>query len=191
MNVLIAYHSDSGHTEKLAAAIAEGAREVRGAQVIVKSIEQVTEQEMRDAGAILLGSPVYAGTVSYQMKQFLDTRLGKLWMAGELSGKAGGAFATSGGEHGGIESTLETLLRVMLGCNMVVTGPYISVEEIHTTGAAYGATFVCHADEHELGEDDRRIAHSLGRRVTEVGMALEQSAAAHEREGVHLNKMAA
>jgi NAD(P)H dehydrogenase (quinone) len=185
MNVLIAYHSDSGHTEKLAQAVAEGAREVRGVRVDVKSIDQTTEDDLRQAGAILLGSPVYGGTVSHQMKEFMDTRLGKLWMDGELAGKAGGAFATSGGEHGGIETTLETILRLMLGCSMVVTGPYISREEVHTTGAAYGATFVSHASETEPGEDDRRVARSLGRRVAEVGLALERASAADSREGTH------
>lgn len=183
MNVLVAYHSDTGHTEKLAQAIAEGAREAEGAEVTLKSIDEVQVDELRRAEAILLGSPVYGGTVSYQMKEFLDTKLGELWMAGELAGKAGGAFATSGGEHGGIETTLETILRVMLGCSMVVTGPYIPREEIRTTGAAYGATFVAHDPEEDLGEDDRRLARSLGRRVAEVGQALAESRAAHEKEG--------
>lgn len=183
MNVLVAFHSDTGHTEKLAQAIAEGVREADGANAVLKSIDQVEADDLRRADAILLGSPVYGGTVSYQMKQFLDTKLGELWMAGELAGKAGGAFASSGGEHGGIETTLETILRVMLGCSMVVTGPYIPREEIRTTGAAYGATFVCHDQQADLGEDDRRLARSLGRRVAEVGQALAQSRAAHEKEG--------
>ena len=187
MNVLVAFHSDTGHTEKLAQAIAEGVREADGAEVSLKSIDQVEAEDLRRADAILLGSPVYGGTVSYQMKQFLDTKLGELWMAGELAGKAGGAFATSGGEHGGIETTLETILRVMLGCSMVVTGPYIPREEIRTTGAAYGATFVCHDQEAERGEDDRRLARSLGRRVAEVGQALAESRAAREKEGTLAN----
>jgi NAD(P)H dehydrogenase (quinone) len=184
VNVLVAYHSDTGHTEKLAEAIAEGVREAEGAQTSLKSIEQVTADDLRQADAILLGSPVYGGTVSYQMKQFLDTTLGELWMSGELAGKAGGAFASCGGEHGGVETTLETILRVMLGCSMVVTGPYIPREEIRTTGAAYGATFVPRNGETDPGEDDRRLARSLGRRVAEVGQALADSRAAKKKEGV-------
>lgn len=183
MNVLVAYHSDTGHTETLAQAVAEGAREVPDVEVTLKSVDQVQPDDLRRADAILLGSPVYGGTVSYQLKEFLDTKFGELWMSGELAGKAGGAFASSGGEHGGVETTLETILRVMLGCSMVVTGPYIPQDEIRTTGAAYGATFVPREGETELGKDDRRMARSLGKRVTEVGQVLANSRAAEEKEG--------
>jgi hypothetical protein len=72
---------------------------------------------------------------------------------------------------------------VMLGCSMVVTGPYIQREEIRTTGAAYGATFVAHGREAQLGDDDRKLAHSLGKRVAEVAGVLAQSRAAEEKEG--------
>lgn len=149
----------------------------------VQSVEQVTVDDLRQADGLLLGCPVYGGTVSYQMKQFMDTTMGEVWMGGELSGKAGGAFASCGGAHGGIETTLETILRVMLGCSMVVTGPYIPQDEIRTTGAAYGATFVPEGREAELGEDDRKLARSLGKRVAEVAGALADSRAAQEKEG--------
>jgi len=66
---------------------------------------------------------------------------------------------------------------------VVVTGPYLPREEIKTTGAAYGATFVAHAAEQELGEDDRKMARSLGRRVAEVAGVLAAGGAAQEKEG--------
>ncbi len=183
MRMLIAYHSEHGHTEELAQEIAAGAREVRGADVRLAAIEQVTADDLRSADGLILGSPVYGGTVSHQMKKFMDTTLGEVWMGGGLAGKAGGAFATSGGEHGGVETTLETILRVMLGSSMVVTGPYIPQAEIMETGAAYGATFVANQDHPHLSEADRKIARSLGRRVAEVAGALAQSSAAETREG--------
>jgi NAD(P)H dehydrogenase (quinone) len=182
MHVLVAYHSEGGHTEKLAQAVAEGAREAAGARVEMKTVDQVTADDLRRADGLLLGSPVYGGTVSHQMKEFMDTTLGEVWMAGDLAGKAGGAFASCGGEHGGVETTLETILRVMLGCSMVVTGPYIPREEIRTTGAAYGAAFVPRDGQEELGEEDRTLARSLGRRVAEVAGALARTHAAQERE---------
>ncbi|MFN3648383.1 MAG: NAD(P)H-dependent oxidoreductase [Armatimonadota bacterium] len=183
MRVLIAYHSEDGHTEKLAQAVGEGAREVGDAEVEVRAIDAVSADDLRRADAILLGSPVYGGTVSHQMKRFMDTTMGEVWMSGELAGKTGGAFATCGGEHGGIESTLETILRVMLGCSMVVTGPYVKQEEIRATGAAYGATFVPRPGHEELSDADRKLARSLGRRVAEVAGALAGSPAAERQEG--------
>ncbi len=180
MRILVAYHSQDGHTEKLARAVAEGVGEADGARADLKPVEQVTADDLRGCDGLLLGSPVYGGTVSHQMKLFMDTVMGEVWMTGELAGKAGGAFASSGGEHGGIETTLETILRTMLGSSMVVTGPYIPRDEIKTTGAAYGATFVSHEADSELGEDDRRLARSLGRRVAEVASALAAGRASGE-----------
>ena len=182
MNILVAYHSEDGHTETLAQAVAEGAREA-GAQVETRAVGEVTEDDLRRANGLLLGCPVYSATVSYQMKQFIDTTMGRLWMGGELAGKAGGAFASCAGEHGGIETTLDTLLRAMLGFSMVVTGPYLPQEEIKFAGSAYGATFVAVDADARLSDNERKLAHGLGRRVAEVAGALAQSGAASGKEG--------
>jgi NAD(P)H dehydrogenase (quinone) len=182
MNVLVAYHSEDGHTEMLAQAVAEGAREA-GAQVETRSICELNSHDLRRADGLLLGCPVYSATVSYQMKQFIDTMMGQLWMNGELAGKAGGAFATCAGQHGGIETTLDTLLRALLGFNMVVTGPYLPQEEIKFAGSAYGATFVAESAEAQLSQSEWKLARGLGRRVAEVAAALAQSGAAAAKEG--------
>jgi NAD(P)H dehydrogenase (quinone) len=183
MNIVIAFHSEEGHTEKLARAIAAGALEVPGAHVEIMTVEQVQPEHLRAADGILLGCPVYSGGVSHQMKKFIDTTMGELWFAGELSGKAGGAFVTAGGEHGGVETALDAIVRTMLGFNMVVTGPYVPREEIKTTGSVYGATLVCHEGKDDMTDADRKLAHSLGRRVTEVAAALAASRAGERREG--------
>ncbi|HEU4754933.1 MAG TPA: NAD(P)H-dependent oxidoreductase [Armatimonadota bacterium] len=183
MNIVIVYHSEDGHTEKLARAVAAGALGVPGAHVEVMTVEQASADHLRKADGILLGCPVYSGTVSHQMKKFIDTTMGELWFAGELSGKTGGAFAAGGGEHGGLETTLETLLRTMLGFNMCVTGPYVPQEAVRTSGAVYGATYVPQPGQEDLSPDDRKLAASLGRRVAEIAGALAASGAGEEREG--------
>ena len=59
INVLIAYHSLSGHTEQMAKAVAEGTRSISSVHVTVKRVQQVTAEDLFSADAIILGSPVY------------------------------------------------------------------------------------------------------------------------------------
>jgi NAD(P)H dehydrogenase (quinone) len=109
--VLILYYSAFGHTEALARAAAEGAREVPGAIVEIKRVpELVPEQLARASGyrldqaapvastddleaydAVLFGTPTRFGTMAAQMRNFLD-RTGALWARGSLAGKIGSVF---------------------------------------------------------------------------------------------------
>jgi NAD(P)H dehydrogenase (quinone) len=56
--VLVAYHSVTGNTEKMAQGVAEGAR-TAGATVNLKRVGNVTADDLVTADAITVGSPVY------------------------------------------------------------------------------------------------------------------------------------
>lgn len=76
---------------------------------------------MRRADGILLGSPVYFGTVSAQVKSFWDkTRL--LRREKYLLNVVGGALAVGGSRFGGQETTLRALQDMMLCQGMIVVG---------------------------------------------------------------------
>lgn len=86
------------------------------------SLEEVFEK-VKKADAIVMGSPVYFGTVSAQLKAFWDkTR----WLRSEKSliGKVGGAIAVGATRFGGQETTLRTLHDMMLihGMSIVAEG---------------------------------------------------------------------
>ena len=57
--VLVAYHSESGNTEALGKALAEGLASVPGVEPIRRKISEVTNEEIRSADGILLGTPVH------------------------------------------------------------------------------------------------------------------------------------
>ena len=57
--VLIAYHSVTGNTEKMAQAVAEGANGVSGASVGLKKVGEVTADELLACDALVVGSPIY------------------------------------------------------------------------------------------------------------------------------------
>lgn len=163
--VLVLYYSSYGHIETLAAAMAEGARST-GAQVDIKRVPETAPPEvaaaahfkldqkaavakiddLADYDAIIIGTPTRFGRMASQMAAFLD-QAGGLWMRGALNGKVGGAFTSTGTQHGGQEVTLFSIITNMLHFGMVVVGlPYsfqgqMTLEEI-VGGSPYGATTI-------------------------------------------------
>ena len=167
--VLVLYYSTYGHIEKMAEAIAEGARGA-GATVDIKRVPETVPEEiarahhfkldqaapvakiddLADYDAIVVGTGTRFGRMSSQMAAFLD-QAGGLWAKGALHGKVGGAFASSATQHGGQETTLFSIITNLLHFGMVVVGlPYshsgqMTLEEI-VGGAPYGATTIAGGD---------------------------------------------
>ena len=141
--VLVLYYSSYGHIERMAQAVAEGAREA-GAEVGVRRVpETVPEdvarksgfkldqkaavariEELADHDAVIFGTPTRFGNMAGQMKNFLD-QAGALWMQGKLVGKVAGVFTSSATQHGGQESTILTFHPVLLHLGFIIVGlPY-------------------------------------------------------------------
>jgi len=163
--VLVLYYSSYGHVEKLAQAVAEGARS-KGASVDIKRVPETAPLEVAKAAhfkldqaapvaaiddlasydAVIIGCPTRFGRMCGQMASFLDQG-GGLWVRGALHGKVGSAFTSTGTQHGGQETTLFSIITNLLHFGMVVVGlPYsfqgqMTLDEI--AGASpYGATTI-------------------------------------------------
>ncbi|SDI95648.1 NAD(P)H:quinone oxidoreductase [Pseudomonas abietaniphila] len=167
--VLVLYYSSYGHIETMAQAVAEGARNA-GGQVDIKRVPETvpdaiatkshfkldqqapiaTIDELEHYDAIIIGTGTRFGRMSGQMAAFLD-QAGGLWARGALNGKVGGAFTSSGTQHGGQETTLFSIITNLLHFGITVVGlPYshqgqMNVDEI-VGGAPYGATTVAGPD---------------------------------------------
>lgn len=163
--VLILYYSSYGHIETLAGAIAEGVRE-GGAEAVIKRVPETvpadiaaaahfkadqaapvcTVDELPDYDAIILGCPTRYGRMPAQMAAFLD-QTGPLWARGALNGKVGGAFASTGSQHGGQETTLFSLITNLMHLGLTIVGlPYsfqgqLRLDEV-TGCSPYGATTI-------------------------------------------------
>jgi len=178
--VLVLYYSSYGHIEKMAEAVAEGAREA-GAAVDIKRVPELVPEEVAKASqykldqaapvakiddlvdydAIIVGTGTRFGRMSSQMANFLD-QAGGLWARGALNGKVGGAFTSTATQHGGQETTLFSILTNLMHFGMITVGlPYsyqeqMTLDEI-TGGSPYGATTIAGGDgsrqpsEKELG----------------------------------------
>jgi NAD(P)H dehydrogenase (quinone) len=167
--VLVLYYSAYGHIEKMAEAVAEGAR-AAGAAVDVRRVPETVPhnvatashfkldqsapvariEDLADYDAIIIGTPTRFGRISAQMATFLD-QAGSLWMRGALNGKVGAAFTSTATQHGGQEVTLFSVIANLLHFGMIVVGlPYsftgqMRVDEI-TGGSPYGATTIAAPD---------------------------------------------
>ncbi|GAB4277734.1 MAG: NAD(P)H:quinone oxidoreductase [Deferrisomatales bacterium] len=157
VQVLVAYSSRSGNTEKLARAVARGAEEA-GAQVVLKSAEEVTKEDLTAADGIIFGSPVYFGGPTAQMKDLIDRSVA---VRRKLRDKVGAAFVTAGHHTGGKETTLLSLLYCFLIHEMVVVGDPIE------TGGHYGTACLG-----APGPDDEQAGALLGARVVRVAQKL-------------------
>lgn len=156
VKVLIVYDSRTGNTEKMAANVAEGGRNVEGAEVSLVSIESAKLDDLVAADAIILGSPTYYGNMSGKMKELIDKSYS---VHGKLKGKVGGAFTSSGGTACGAETALLAMLQAMLIHGMVVQGRH---DDKHYGAAAIEAP----------NEEESEYCRDLGNRVASLAVAL-------------------
>jgi NAD(P)H dehydrogenase (quinone) len=197
--VLVLYYSTYGHVERLAEAVADGARSVPGTTVTVKRVPELMPPEVaRQAGAkldqkapianplelgdydaIIVGAPTRYGRMPGQMANFLD-QTGALWAQGKLNGKVGSAFASTATQHGGQETTLMSIITNLLHLGLVVVGlPYsaqgqMRLDEI-TGGSPYGTTTIAGGKgERQPSTNELELARFQGRHVAEIAGALQR-----------------
>lgn len=97
--LLIVYFSQTGHTEAMAEAIAEGARSVEGVEVVVKRAEEATNEELLAADGIVLGSPTWFRLPAWPLKRVIDE---SIEVYRQLGGRVGGAFTSAGTSVDGV-----------------------------------------------------------------------------------------
>lgn len=145
----IVYYSRTGNTEAMAALVAEGARMDPDLEVDVERVEDFPAEKALKYDGLVVGSPTYYGSMSYQVKKFFDD---SVTFHGKLSGKVGGAFSSAANIGGGNETTITGILNAMLIHGMIVQGT--------PNGDHYGAV--------SIGSPDERVekqCRELGKRV--------------------------
>ncbi len=201
MKVLIVYYSVYGHIHRMAEAVAEGVKEVKGAEAEMKRVQETLPPEMlkkigaieaqkafahvpictiddlASADAIIFGTPTRFGNMCGQMRQFLDAT-GPLWVKGSLVGKVGSVFTSSATQHGGQESTILSFHITLLHQGMIIAGlPYTfqgqnRIDEI-TGGSPYGAsTITGNTGERMPSENELAAARFQGKHVATIASKL-------------------
>ncbi|MGD8881900.1 MAG: NAD(P)H-dependent oxidoreductase [Desulfobacterales bacterium] len=128
MNVLIMYYSKGGNTRKLAEAIAEGVGQVDGVEAVLRYTREVTKDDFVAADGLIVGSPVYFGTMAAQLKKVLDEFVG---VRRKMENKVGAAFSTSGDASGGKETTMMSIIQALLIYGMIIVGDPMSATQAY------------------------------------------------------------
>lgn len=201
MKVLVPFYSLYGHIYKMAQAVAEGASQVKRAQVELRRVPETlpdevlekmgaveaqkafanipvcTVDELGQADAIIFGTPTRFGNMCGQMRQFLDAT-GKLWLSGALVGKVGSVFTSSNTQHGGQETTITSFHLTLFHLGMVVVGlPYafegqMRTDEI-TGGSPYGASTIAgSAGKRQPSDNELDAARFQGKHVAAIAKKL-------------------
>ncbi len=198
-NILVLYYSSYGHIETMAQAIAEGAAEVEGAEVVIKRVPELVPEEVArgaymkldqdapladpnelgDYDAVLVGAPTRFGNMAAQMRNFWD-QTGPLWAKGALVGKVGAAFTSTASQHGGQETTLTSIHTTLLHHGMIIVGlPYsfagnTEMGEI-SGGTPYGASTIAGADgSRQPSANELEGARYQGRHVARIAAELKR-----------------
>ncbi len=155
VRMLVTYYSRSGHTKTMAEAIAKAAEEA-GANVDLVHVDQVDVKTLPDYDCLVAGSPTYYGTMTAEVKAMFDK---SVKVHNKLTGRLGGAFASSGMRAGGNETTVTAILLCWLVHGMLVSG---SAGSDH-----YGPVAIGKPDEQAL-----KACAEYGRRMAEQARLL-------------------
>ena len=70
--ILIVYHTQTGNTEKMAQAVAVGARAIKDTEVVCKRAADATLEDLLTADGLAVGTPKNFGYMSGMIKDFFD-----------------------------------------------------------------------------------------------------------------------
>jgi NAD(P)H dehydrogenase (quinone) len=193
--ILVLYYSRNGSTAELARHVCRGIESVHGATAKLRTVPAVsaesegpvklvpdsgapyaTLEDLRSAAGLVMGSPTRFGNMAAPLKYFLDNT-SSLWISGALSGKPAGVFTSTQTLHGGQEATLLSMMIPLLHHGMVLVGiPYTerALSSTRAGGTPYGASHVAGTDSAPLSEEERTLAHALGRRVAGLAVRLRE-----------------
>jgi len=199
--VQVIFYSMYGHLWKMAEAVAEGARQVSGAQVELYQVAETLPQpvlekmgavqakqafahipiadpnKLAEADAIIIGAPTRYGSACAQMQTFFDST-GQLWLKGALVGKVGSIFTSTATQHGGQETTIVSMQTFLFHQGLVVVGvPYACQELLNmneiTGGSPYGASTIAGSQgQRQPSANELTIARYQGKHATEIATRL-------------------
>ncbi len=175
--VAVVFHSGYGHTLRMAQSVAEGAN---AELVAIDADGQLPEggwDTLNAADAIIMGSPTYMGSVSWQFKKFADAS-SKPWYTQAWKNKVFAGFTNSATMNGDKLSTLHYLFTlamqhsgIWVGTGMMPSNSKAATRnDVNYVGSFCGAMAQSPSDASpaEMLPGDLETARLFGQRVAEV-----------------------
>ena len=175
--IVIVFHSGYGHTRRMAESVAQGA----GGELLAIDAEgNLPEggwEKLAAADAIIMGSPTYMGSVSWQFKKFADAT-SKPWFSQAWKDKVFAGFTNSATMNGDKHSTLHYLFTLAMQQGGIWVGTALMPSntkaaqrnDINFVGSFSGAMAQSPSDSSpaEMPQGDLDTAKLFGQRVAEV-----------------------
>jgi NAD(P)H dehydrogenase (quinone) len=141
---LVIYYSRTGNTKQMAEIIAESMNQA-GLSTECKSVENISNDDLLNNDAIVVGSPCYYGNVAGAISNMFDETISK---HGKLDGKIGAAFSSSANIGGGNETAICSIHNALHIHGMIIQGDH--------KGDHYGPV--------SIGKPDDRVKKQCWRR---------------------------
>ncbi len=189
--IAVVYHSGYGHTAAVAKAVARGAAGVADTQAQLISVTDIDRHwdDLKQADALVFGTPTYMGGVSAQFKAFMDASA-KVWFVQDWKDKLAAGFTHSGSHNGDKFNTVTQLFTFAMQHGMIWAGLGLmpgnntskgSADDLNRLGGFSGALTQSNNDQgaEAIPASDLKTAEALGARVARIALRM-----AHRREAV-------
>ncbi len=136
--------------------------------MLLKRVERVRPADLEAAHAIILGCPTHFANIPAEMKGAID-RWNWKWKV-DLTDKLGGAFATGGGQMGGKEHVVVSLLLFYINNRMIVAGALYEDETGADKWGELGAGAMTGPIDPGLSEAELDSGRRLGERIARLAL---------------------
>ncbi len=179
IKIAIVFHSGYGHTKVIADAVVRGALATEKANITMMEYNKVDFNILNDADAIIFGCPTYMGSVSAELKTFMDST-SDAWRHQKWRNKIAAGFTNSSAYSGDKLGTLMQMVLFAAQHGMIWVGLDLmagnssskgSNEDLNRIGSWVGLMAQSNTDQGaELAPplSDRRTAEYFGKRIVEV-----------------------
>lgn len=193
--ILVLYYSQANNTYKMAKQICHGVDSIEGIEARLRTVPELklatdthsspkipdtgppyaTCEDLENCSGLILGSPTRFGNMASPLKHFLD-QTSSIWISGKLIGKPAGCFTSTGSLHGGMESTIISMMLPLFHHGMIIAGiPYSepSLGKTKSGGTPYGPSHLAGNDSsRELDNDEKNICVAMGKRIAELSLKI-------------------
>lgn len=174
---VVVFHSGYGHTQRMAQAVAEGAKAELIAIDADGNLPEGAWDSLLAANAIIFGAPTYMGGPSWQFKKFADAS-SKPWFADQWKDKLFAGFTNSASLNGDKHVTIQYMMTMAMqhGGLWVGTGmkpasnKAAQRDDLNRLGGFSGALASTPSDASvsEMAKGDLDTARAFGQRVAAI-----------------------
>lgn len=126
--ILVLYHSQTGHTEQMANAVARGVDSIEGCRAVLKKAGQANLEDLAACHGVAFGSPENFGYMSGMLKDFFDRTYEQARGRNDVFKKPYVVFISAGNDGTGALASIE---RILLGYQLKkVFDPVIARGEV-------------------------------------------------------------